>query len=362
MKENRYIRQTSLKGFGETAQKKLAAASVLVVGAGGLGVPVLQYLNAMGVGKLGIVEYDIVELSNLHRQVAYTETDEKELKIEVITRILKAQNTQTQIQPFPVRLTTKNVLTIIPEFDVVVDCSDNFATRYLINDACVLLKKPFVYGALHAFEGQVSVFNYKNGPTYRCLFPEPPSQSEIPDCNTNGVLGVLPGIIGNLQALETVKVLTGTGKVTSGVLLLYDALEQQLKKIRFSGVPENKRITALQKIYEGDSCTADDIMTINIDVFIKKFNQNPQKQIIDVRTPREFGHFSLEGAINIPLSVLPDRYYEVNREKDIYLICQSGVRSLHAVNFLRTVFKDTAIFSVAGGMDAYIQKQPTEHL
>ncbi|WP_340063166.1 HesA/MoeB/ThiF family protein [Ascidiimonas aurantiaca] len=355
MKENRYIRQISLKSFGEEAQRKLGEASVLVVGAGGLGLPVLQYLNAMGVGKLGIVEYDRVALSNLHRQIAYTEADVKKPKIEVITRLLKAQNTQTGIKPFPVRLTAENALTIISQFDVVADCSDNFATRYLVNDACVLLKKPFVYGALHAFEGQVSVFNYKQGPTYRCLFPKPPSLSEIPDCNTNGVLGVLPGIIGNLQALEVIKVITGIGKVTTGILLLYDTLEQQLNKIRFSLVPENKEITKLQNTYVSDHCIADNCKTIDMDTFIREFTENPQKQIIDVRTPREFKDFSLKGAINIPLSALPGRHYEIDNKKNIYFICQSGERSLQAANFLRTAYRNATVFSVEGGMDAYSQ-------
>ena len=225
MNANRYIRQTLLKGFGVKAQEKLKQAKVLVVGAGGLGVPVLQYLNAMGVGVLGIVESDTIDLSNLQRQVIYGEGDVGLSKLAVIKQKLEAQNSETKINAYDTFLHKDNALEIIKNYDLVVDATDNFPTRYLINDACVLLNKPFVYGALHEFEGQVSVFNYKSGPTYRCLFPTMPSKGEMPDCNENGVLGIVPGIIGNLQALEAVKVITGIGKPLSGTLLIFDEIQ-----------------------------------------------------------------------------------------------------------------------------------------
>ena len=209
MNQERYTRQTILKGFGPEGQQKLAEAKVLVVGAGGLGVPVLTYLNAMGVGKIGIVDNDVVSITNLHRQVLYAQSDVGQSKVMAALVKLKAQNPATNLVVYNSFLDTKNALEIVAEYDVVVDTSDNFPTRYLVNDACVILKKPFIYGALHGYEGQVSVFNYQGGPTYRCLFPKMPMENEVPNCNEHGVLGIIPGIIGNLQALETVKVITG---------------------------------------------------------------------------------------------------------------------------------------------------------
>ena len=212
MKAPRFIRQTSLVQFGAEGQAKLADARVLLVGLGGLGVPVAQYLNAMGIGTLGLVEQDIVEMHNLQRQVLYSENDLGQPKLKVALEKLALQNSNTKLNGHPCFLTKDNALDILANYDVVVDATDNFETRYLINDACLLQNKPFVYGALHGFEGQVSVFNYNNGPTYRCLFPNMPKADEIPDCNTNGVLGVLPSIIGSLQALEVVKLITELDK------------------------------------------------------------------------------------------------------------------------------------------------------
>ena len=228
--EPRYLRQTSLKDFGEVGQAKLTEGRVLVVGLGGLGLPVLQYLNAMGVGTLGLMDQDVVELHNLQRQVLYTEKDLGKQKLDVAHEKLQEQNSSTILRTHDSFLTKENALTIIKDYDVIVDATDNFPTRYLINDACVILNKPFVYGALHGFEGHVSVFNYNNGPTYRCLYPNMPTSDEIPDCNENGVLGVVPGIIGTLQALEAVKILTGVGEVLSGRLLLFNGLDQHVGK------------------------------------------------------------------------------------------------------------------------------------
>ncbi|MDX1471813.1 MAG: HesA/MoeB/ThiF family protein [Flavobacteriaceae bacterium] len=221
MSQNRYLRQTSLVGFGPDSQEKLGEAKVLVVGAGGLGIPVLQYLTAMGIGTVGIVENDTIDLTNLQRQVLYSEKDVNHPKIQVASERLNALNSDINIKLHPCFLTAENSLDIISEYDVVVDASDNFPTRYLINDSCVILKKPFVYGALHGFEGQVSVFNYKAGPTYRCLFPNKPSSDEIPNCDVNGVLGIIPSIIGSLQCLETIKIITGIGKVALGELVIW---------------------------------------------------------------------------------------------------------------------------------------------
>ncbi|NND79826.1 MAG: HesA/MoeB/ThiF family protein, partial [Maribacter sp.] len=252
MNLERYKRQTILKDFGPECQLKLAQSKVLVVGAGGLGIPVLTYLNAMGVGTLGIVDIDEVSISNLHRQVLYNENDIGQSKVTVAIKKLQKQNSDTNLIALKTFLIRDNALDIIKDYDLVVDASDNFPTRYLINDACVILKKPFVYGALHSFEGQVSVFNYLGGPTYRCLFPNMPSANELPDCNEHGVLGITPGIVGNLQALETVKVLTGIGEVLSGKLLLFNGLNQSFQKIKFSPIPANLNITMLQMAYALD--------------------------------------------------------------------------------------------------------------
>ncbi len=264
MKNERYIRQVQLPDFGEEGQRRLKEASVLVIGLGGLGIPVIQYLNAMGLGRLGMVDQDQVATSNLHRQVLYDEADVGQSKVSVCIRKLSIQNPETILEGHQCFLNPDNALEIIRSYDLVVDASDNFPTRYLVNDACVLLNKPLVYGALHGFEGQVSVFNYNGGPTYRCLFPNMPGMSEIPNCDENGVLGILPGIIGNFQALEAVKVITGKGMVLSGKLLLYNGLHPSLHSINFSKKPDNLNITALRDSYQVPSCPADQEIDWNI--------------------------------------------------------------------------------------------------
>ncbi|MCM5661988.1 molybdopterin-synthase adenylyltransferase MoeB [Galbibacter mesophilus] len=350
MNDKRYIRQTILKSFGRTAQEKLKHAKVLVVGAGGLGVPVLQYLNAMGVGTLGIVENDTVDISNLQRQVMYAEGDVGKSKLDVISEKLQAQNSETELHRHPTFLHSENALEIIKNYDVVVDATDNFPARYLINDACVLLKKPFVYGALHEFEGQVSVFNYKNGPTYRCLFPNMPNADEMPNCNENGVLGVVPGIIGNLQALEAVKMITGIGKPLAGKLLIFDGLQQQYQQISFDLQSENLAISELQSTYENVSCATD--FTISVDEFSTYLNKKSPLQIIDVRTPQEYETFHFENSINIPLQELSERINEIDAAQNVYLVCQSGVRSKKAVDILKEKI-NSSIFELEGGINNY---------
>ncbi|MCX2679939.1 HesA/MoeB/ThiF family protein [Galbibacter sp. EGI 63066] len=352
MKTNRYIRQTILKGFGAEAQSKLKNAKVLVVGAGGLGVPVLQYLNAMGIGTLGIVENDTVDLSNLQRQVLYGEADVGLSKLEVAKMKLMDQNSETDINAHETFLNRENALEIIEEYDVVVDATDNFPTRYLINDACVILKKPFVYGALHEFEGQISVFNYKGGPTYRCLFPTMPGKDEVPDCNENGVLGIIPGIIGNLQALETVKVITGIGEVLSGQLLIFDGLQQEYRKFHLDVQEENLKRTELEESYEAISCDVGAL--ISVADFSTLLNTKTGIQIIDVRTTEEFENFHFEGANNIPLQQLPERINEIDISKPAYLVCQSGIRSTKALQILKPVL-DIDLFELEGGINKYLQ-------
>ncbi|WP_350285880.1 HesA/MoeB/ThiF family protein [uncultured Croceitalea sp.] len=343
---SRYNRQENLESFGLGKQYKLLNSRVLVVGIGGLGIPVAQYLNAMGVGVLGLVENDIVELHNLQRQVLFTEADIGQSKLNVALERLKLQNSETEFKAYPEFLTTENALKIIAEYDIVVDATDNFATRYLINDACVILDKPFIYGALHAFEGQVSVFNHENGPTYRCLFPEIPKADEIPNCNENGVLGVLPSIIGSLQALEVVKVLTGIGEVLSGKLLVYDGLSQTTRKIGFSRNPQNLKITALEQDYGFSSCV--NVPTITSENFL---SLKEAVQLIDVRTIEEFEKDHLENALNIPISEFSQKLDALNFDKPIYVMCQSGKRSALAVESLLEQHPSTKVFSISGGMN-----------
>lgn len=344
---SRYIRHTSLSSFGDEGQSKLQHASVLIVGLGGLGVPVVQYLNAMGVGTLGLVEQDTIAIHNLQRQVLYTEFEVGQPKLEIALGKLQEQNSATDFKVFDSFLTRNNALEIIQEFDLVIDATDNFASRYLINDACVILNKPFVYGALHAFEGQVSVFNYKGGPTYRCLFPNQPSSEEIPNCDENGVLGILPGIVGSLQALEAVKVLTDIGEVLSGKLLLYDGLTQSSQKINFTTNLENKGITALKESYKVSTCY--NTTSISAEDFIA-LSEVKQLQIIDVRSIREFIDYAWKDSKNIPLQELENRLNELDISSDIYLLCQSGQRSKRAFELIHRVEPLASLFNVSGGL------------
>ena len=342
---SKYQRQIQLKGFGLGKQDKLSKSKVLIIGLGGLGIPVAQYLNAMGIGVLGLLDGDRIALHNLHRQVLYSEGEVGQLKADVAAKKLREQNSQTEIVVIPEFLTVENALDTIVNYDVVVDASDNFATRYLVNDSCVILNKPFVYGALHDFEGQVSVFNYNNGPTYRCLFPNMPGINEIPNCDENGVLGVLPGIIGNLQALEVVKMICGLGEVLSGKLLLYDGLSQKNRLVAFKEVPENKTIRELQKTYNAHSCATIIIQNTN------ELNEFVGNQLIDVRSPEEFQSGHLESSKNIPLPELLEHLDELNLDQPIYLICQSGQRSQIGAQLLSDQLPNVTVFSIEGGMN-----------
>jgi len=317
LSSQRYIRQTTLKDFGPQAQQKLQNARILVIGLGGLGIPVLQYLNAMGVGTLGLIEQDVIEITNLQRQVLYGESDIGKNKLEVALQKLKGQNSTTNFKAYDTYLTRNNALEIISDFDLVVDASDNFPTRYLVNDACVILNKPFIYGALHSFEGQVSVFNYNKGPTYRCLFPIMPSPEEIPNCNDNGVLGVVPGIIGNLQALEAVKVITGVGAVLSGKLLIFDGLSASMQKINFKSRPESYKISELQETYDAEHCFV--VNDIDVDAF-QKLRTSTNIQVLDVRSPEEYENYCLSNTRNIPLSELGEHIDEINLKEAVYLL------------------------------------------
>lgn len=324
-----YQRHFILPGFGEQAQKKLKQARVLMIGAGGLGCPALQYLAAAGVGTIGIVDGDKVEASNLHRQVLYGTDDLGKYKAQCAVAHLQKLNPHIHLIPHIEFLNTGNALELIAQYDLVIDGSDNFQTRYLVNDACVMLDKAFIYGAIYTFQGQVSVFNYLGGPTYRCLYPEPPDPEDAPNCAEIGVLGILPGIIGNYQALEAIKMIAGIGDVLSGKLLLIDTLKQSHLKLDVSLNPSNLKINQL----------------INYDAFCR-VNQSAKQMtwktyqaqhqsafLLDVREPHEFTKHN-QGGTNIPLSQLTESLARIPKNQQIIAVCQSGKRSAAAQKLL----------------------------
>ncbi|WP_181306350.1 HesA/MoeB/ThiF family protein [Rufibacter sp. XAAS-G3-1] len=356
--ENRYSRQLQLPGFGAESQKKLQNAKVLVVGAGGLGVPVLQYLAGMGVGKLGIIDGDQISLTNLHRQVLYNTAEVGQLKVEVAAQKLAQLNPEIQLIPYHTHLTPQNALGILANYDLVIDATDNFEARYLINDACVLLGKPFVYGALHQFEGQVSVFNWQGGPTYRCLYPTPPSAQEIPDCNTAGVLGVVPGLIGCQQALEAVKVLTGIGKSLSGYLLMLDFLNQSQYKIKLKANPENQNITSLQISYAVASCST--VPEVSAKELYEWVKEGKKLLLLDVREQDEYVKGHLQKSLLTPLSVFRNQIDQLPQHLPIVTICQKGSRSQKAAEMLLEKENSAEVYSLAGGMEAWLSQLPNK--
>ena len=352
MNTERYDRQIRLQGFGADAQKRLSGASILIIGAGGLGVPSALYLNAMGIGNLGIVDGDQVEMSNLHRQPLYTPEDIGKLKVDVLTGFLRRQNPETQFEVYDTFLHASNALDIMGKYDLVIDATDNLPTRYLIDDACLIQETPWIYGALHGFEGQISVLNYENGPTYRCLFPEMPGADEIPDCNQMGTLGILPGIVGNMQALEAIKVICGLDGVLSEKLWLYNALEQESHTIEFKKDLTMERSTSLDPAkYEFAACRADG--ALNMEDFLKIFKERETYALIDVREPSEFQRSAIPGALNIPLLNLESRMEHLPTSGPLYLICKSGPRSRQAYRFLQTHRPEQEIFWIQGGMRNY---------
>lgn len=349
MSDLRYDRQMKLEGFGSRGQERLGNARILVVGAGGLGVPVCQYLNAMGVGTLGIVDGDTVDRTNLHRQPAYLPEDQGKLKVSVLKEVLGRQNPDTRIITHPMFLGPANVLDLLESYDLVVDATDRIPTRYLLDDACAIRDIPWIYGALHGFEGQLSVFNYQGGPTYRCLFPNIPRQGEIPDCNQLGTLGILPGIIGSLQALEAVKVVCDLGEVLSGKLLLFNALDQESRIIRFRKDPSQ----AVREIhdeahYAPDLCDAG--ASVSLSEYREKIHGRTPHLLVDVREPHEYEAGHLPGAVNIPLIALDDSLKTLDVPRELYFICHSGSRSAQAYRILKGRLEAASIRWIQGGM------------
>lgn len=358
----RYNRHLLLPDVGVAGQLRLKKARVLVVGAGGLGSPALQYLAAAGIGHLGIVDFDKVEESNLQRQTLFTTDDIGKLKVHCAADRLAKMNPEIEITVYDERLTTKNALTIFRDYEVILDGTDNFATRYLINDACVLLNKPLVYGALFRFSGQVSVFNLGGmGPTYRCLFPDPPSPESAPDCATAGVLGVLPGIIGTLQATEVIKIILQLGESLSGKLLTVDTLTMEFMTLAFerneqrwhSFPSDTKKFETMNyesfcngpKPVSGDSVSGED--------FLSLVSNNNDCLILDVRELHEDPELEFQQTLRIPMHELPSRVSELGNPSTIVVVCQQGSRSKTAIKVLNSLSVRCRLLSLDGGVEAW---------
>ncbi|MFT7614416.1 MAG: molybdopterin/thiamine biosynthesis adenylyltransferase/rhodanese-related sulfurtransferase [Parvicellaceae bacterium] len=327
----RYNRHLILAEFGEKAQEKLKAAKVLVIGAGGLGAPVLQYLTAAGVGTIGIIDGDSVDESNLQRQVVFAENDIGKMKADAAKSNLQAQNSLVNFRSHAFYLSTENALQIIGEYDLIVDGSDNFQTRYLVSDACVILKKPLVFGSIFKFEGQVSLFNWNEGPTYRCLYPRPPGPNEVPNCSDVGVLGVLPAVVGSIMTNEVIKVIAEIGENLSGRLLLYNALELTFKELKF-----NKNTTDIDELlsnYDVFCGVVETPNSINVHELKLWMDEKRKFQLIDVREMPELAICKLESD-HLPLSDLGHQFEIVKDDRPVVIYCHHGMRSQSAINFL----------------------------
>ncbi len=351
---NRYSRHILLNEIGKAGQERLLKAKVLVVGAGGLGCPALQYLAAAGVGTLGIMDDDIVEVSNLQRQILFGESVLGKNKALAAKERLTDLNAEINIIAYPARLTPLNALTLFNDYDIIVDGTDNFSSRYLTNDASLISGKPLVYGSIYKFEGQVSVFNYQGGPSYRCLFPSPPKAGEVPNCSEIGVLGVLPGIIGAMQAHEVLKLILNLGDILSGRLLIYNTLSTKVTALNFHKSEEEiekvlRTKNTFQNNYPDFYCETTTTEILAEEAFYKE-----NAQFIDVREKYEQPTIYLENVTQIPLSELKNRLKEIDNTKQNIIFCQIGIRSKRAVSLLQSQgFKNC--YSVKGGAMAIVE-------
>lgn len=362
----RYSRHFVLPGFHEAAQQKLRQARILIVGAGGLGCPVLQYLTAAGAGTIGIVDHDTISLSNLQRQILFTTDDIGKSKARTAATRMSLLNPHVDFHVHEVKLTAHNINELIHNYDLLIDCTDNFPTRYLINDACVLASKPFIYGSLFRYEGQVAVFNYQEGPNYRDLYPQPPAPGSVPDCEAGGVLGVLAGIIGSWQASEAIKVITGIGEPLAGKLLLYDSLTSETTIVSVPHRDAKKSITALID-YE-DFCGLSQKKSktwgpendlIMKEVTVQELKQlkdtNADFQLIDVREPHEFDICDIGGQL-IPMADVPNHVEEIAKDKQVILHCRSGKRSGDILLWLEKNHGFENLYNLKGGILAWAKE------
>ncbi|NGX85322.1 molybdopterin-synthase adenylyltransferase MoeB [Aequorivita sp. KMM 9714] len=341
-----YSRHLSLEEVGERGQLKLKQAKVLVIGAGGLSCPVLQYLVAAGVGTIGVVDNDSVDQTNLQRQILYTIEDIGKYKVEAAVSRLKKLNPFTQLNSYITKLDSDNALDLFENYDIIVDGTDNFPTRYLINDAAVISGKTVVFGSINKFEGQVSVFNYRNGPTYRCLFPTPPSPELVLNCSEAGVLGILPGIIGSLQANEVLKIILGLGNILSGKLLTFNALTLKQEIFHFKKNP-SLVIGSLAQDYQTFCGLDDGYEEITYQDYLQ---QADTFNVLDVRNKEEREELYIE-SIHIPLNELEVRYTELTANKPLLVFCKSGVRSKLAIKVLKSKNFENKLVSLKGGIN-----------
>ena len=368
----RYARHLILPEVGPEGQAKLKAAKVLLVGAGGLGSPAALYLAAAGIGTLGLVDFDVVDESNLHRQILFGTSDVGRAKLSAAAARLSDVNPNVRVVPFETRLTSQNALGILADFDVVADGTDNFPTRYLVNDACVLLGKRNVYASIFRFEGQASVFGAPGGPCYRCLYAEPPPPGVVPSCAEGGVLGVLPGLLGTIQAAETIKLVLGVGDPLVGRLLLVDALGMRFRELRVRKNPDCAvcgarptvtRLVDYEAFCAGPAASASGIVPpmhahveeVSVEELKQARDRGEAIVLLDVREPREWAISDLPDSIKIPLGSLPASLDKLSKEDDIVVYCRTGGRSGNAVQFLMQQGFEK-VRNLAGGINKWAER------
>lgn len=360
----RYARHIMLPQVGEKGQKKINSSSVLVVGAGGLGSPVLMYLAAAGIGKIGIIDDDVVEITNLQRQIIHSTSSIGELKVDSAKRRILQINPEINVEIYNFRLGVDNIESIVENYDIIVDGTDNFATRYTISDCCEILRKPWVFGSIHRFEGQVSVFNLNGSPNYRDLFPRAPPPELAPNCAEAGVLGVLPGMIGSFQANEVLKIVLGKGNTLDGELLLIDALSMNIRKLNYTANEKRERITKLSKeaiscvVNQGEEQSLDAsqiteyMKEINPSDYVKKLEQGWDPFFLDVRGETEERIVTLPNTdLRITHTEIVSRIGEIPKNRDIVVYCRSGVRSAMVVKFLKKSGNySNDLYNLSGGI------------
>lgn len=364
---SRYSRHLLIPEIGMAGQEKLKKSSVLVVGTGGLGSPVAMYLAAAGVGKIGLVDFDVVDFSNLQRQIIHGTTTLGNLKVDSAKNRLLDINPDINIEVYNEAFTSDNALSIAEGYDLIIDGTDNFPTRYLVNDVCIKLGIPNIYGSIYRFDGQLSVFNFNDGPCYRCIFPEPPPPGLVPSCAEGGVLGVLPGTIGTLQANEGLKILLGIGSPLSGSLLIYDALDLSFDKVKIrknpncqvcSQEPQDVALIDYEEFCGVPGHNAPQPLS-TYDIFPrdleKRISSNEDFRLIDVREPHELEISKLEHAELIPLGQLASRLHELNSAQEIVVFCKGGTRSARAVELLHGA-GFTKSYNLAGGINAWAEE------
>lgn len=367
----RYSRHLIMPEVGMEGQLKLKAARALCIGAGGLGSPVLLYLAAAGVGKIGIVDFDEVDYSNLHRQIIHGTPDVGRSKLDSAKSRLNALNPEVEVVTYEAALSSENALGLFADYDLVIDGTDNFPTRYLVNDACVIQGKPNIYGSIFRFEGQASVFAAKDGPCYRCLYPEPPPPGLVPSCAEGGVLGILPGVIGTLQATEAIKVILGVGEPLIGRFLIFDALKMKFRELKLRKDPdcpvcgEHPTVTELIDYEQfcgitpaasaAEPSSTEDESEATVEELKTRLDRHESFLLLDVREPQEFEICRIPGSVLIPLGDLPSRLSELEGRDDMIVHCKSGVRSGKAVRLLREAGYSKAR-NLKGGILAWINR------